>query len=646
MHSPLVTPSALASLAGPGGLRGAACAALVAALLAWAGPVDARAGALPAATASSSGPAAVGAASADGDLEVEGLIVRLRGAATHQQLRRDPQLARGEATRWHALLEARREFRRAAAPRPVGRDQLLLAFERPMALAEAQKVALQLRERPDVEWAAPNRRERLLEAATPQPGEAAALDPTPVDPMFGAQWWLHAVGGADAMAPADRRRGVPGFLDAWASGLRAVAGEGAVVAVLDTGVTPHPELAGRLLPGRDMVSNDVLSADGQPGRDADPTDPGDAVDGSLSGSQRPRGCTDAPSSWHGTSVAGLLAAASDDGVGVAAALRAGRVLPVRVAGRCGATVADIVDGMRWAAGLEVDGHRNPWPARVVNVSFGGTDSCGREYQDTIDELRALGVVVVAAAGNTPGRVTRPASCRGVVGVVALNRDGFKAGYSGFGPELAASGVATVGGDDASGAWGSVLGDGGMLTLGNAGRTTPGAPNHVSVFGTSFAAPLVAATVALMVQANPDLDHDDLLAGLRRSARPHVSSRMMPACSATDPGRCICSAAMCGAGILDVRHALQLAQDPDAYTRPNWPAVELAAPALEGVAALGPDRPPVSAGGADTTSQVAAADGGGGALGLGWLALLALAVALLARRPRLGAPALRGAARRA
>ncbi len=611
------------------------------ALLVLCGPAEARTGASQGAAAPAAGVSAGAAASADGEPDVDGLIVRLRGAATHQQLRRDPQLARGEATRWHALLDARREFRRAAPPHPVGRDQLLLALERPLPLAEARKLARQLRERPDVEWAAPNRRERLLEAATPQPGEAAALDPTPVDPIFGAQWWLHGVGGADAMAQADRRRGVPGFIDAWASGLRAAGGEGAVVAVLDTGVTPHPELAGRLLPGRDMVSNDVLSADGQPGRDADPSDPGDAVDGSLSGSQRPRGCADAASSWHGTSVAGLLAAGSDDGIGVAAALRAGRVLPVRVAGRCGATVADIIDGMRWAAGLEVDGHRNPWPARVVNVSFGGTDSCGREYQDTIDELRAMGVVVVAAAGNTPGRVTRPASCRGVVGVVALNRDGFKAGYSGFGPELAASGIATVGGDDASGTWGAVLGDGGMLTLGNAGRTTPGAPNHVSVFGTSFAAPLVAATVALMVQANPDLDHDDLLDGLRRSARPHVSSRMMPDCSATHPGRCICTAPTCGAGILDVRHALQLAQDPDAYTRPNWPAIELAAPALEGVAALGPDRPPVSAGGAETMSPVAAADGGGGAVGAGWLALLALAVALLTR-----AVPLRAAARRA
>lgn len=558
--------------------------------------------------------AASGAARAATALErlpAEGLIVRLKGSPEHWELRRDATAAQAAGERWRALLVREPGRPQPTAWRAVGRDQVLLGFERALTAAEAEAAAARLRSRPDVEWVAPNVREPLHQAG----------DPTPADPMFPQQWWLQTVQGSNAQAQADRRRGVPGFLDTWASGLPGAFGApGAVVAVLDTGVTRHPELEGRLLPGRDFVRDDTHSADGQPGRDDDPTDPGDGTDGATASA----GCA-AASTWHGTSVAGLLVARSDNGSGVAGALREGRVLPVRVAGRCGATVADIIDGMRWAAGLEVDGHRNPWPARVINISFGGTSACGREYQDTIDELRALGVVVVAAAGNEPGRVTRPASCRGVVGVVALNRDGFKTRYSGFGPELAASGIATVGGDDASGTWGSLLGDGGLVTLGNTGRVAPGEPGYVAVYGTSYAAPLVAATAALMLAVDPGLGVDQVVAGLGASARPHLQSTLLPACSAAEPGRCICDRMQCGVGVLDVRQALQYAQGPASYVPVAWPHIELAAGALETAVALGPD------GGVQPAALVAPADppdAGGGALAPWWLVGLLAAVAAL------------------
>ena len=84
-------------------------------------------------------------------------------------------------------------------------------------------------------------------------------------------------------------------------------------------------------------------------------------------------------------------------------------------------------------------------------------------------LAAKGVVVVAAAGNEHGAVTRPANCRGVIGVAALNRDGFKSSYSNFGTGVA---IATGGGDPRLlGNWGMALGDDGLLTLGNAGTTS-------------------------------------------------------------------------------------------------------------------------------------------------------------------------------
>ena len=97
---------------------------------------------------------------------------------------------------------------------------------------------------------------------------------------------------------------------------------------------------------------------------------------------------------------------------------------------------------------------NPNPARIVNISFGGSAACGPAYQTAVDELRAVGAVVVAAAGNEATAPSRPANCRGVVGVVGLNRDGFKTHYSNFGRQIGVSGIATVAGDDDGGAWGS------------------------------------------------------------------------------------------------------------------------------------------------------------------------------------------------
>jgi serine protease len=304
----------------------------------------------------------------------------------------------------------------------------------------------------------------------------------------------------------------------------------------------------------------------------------------------------------------------------------GRVLPVRVAGKCGATVADIVDGMRWAGGLPVVGvpaNRNP--ARVINISFGGEAACGPAYQTAVDELRAAGVVVVAAAGNGGATPTRPANCAGVVGVVALNRDGFKTTYSSFGAALAASGLATVGGDDTGGAWGAILADPGLLTLWNDGRTVPGAPSHAYHFGTSFSTPLVAGAAALMLSVNPALTADQLVQGLGASARPHVRSALIGVCSAANPGRCICTTDTCGRGILDVAQALAYAAAPLGYVPPAAIGELIDSPEVAAAVALGPDRAGV---------PIPVDSGGGGAFAPVWaLGLLAAAAALWRLRGR-------------
>jgi serine protease len=292
--------------------------------------------------------------------------------------------------------------------------------------------------------------------------------------------------------------------------------------------------------------------------------------------------------------------------------------------------------MRWAAGLAVQDGRgrtvplNPNPARVLNVSFGGSAACNAAYQEVIDELAARGVVVVAAAGNKNGAVARPANCRGVVGVAALNRDGFKASYSSFGPSLT---IATVGGDPRLlGSWGMVLGDDALLTVSNAGATSPGAAIYAREAGTSFATPVVSGVIGLMLSVNPSLSVADLIAGLQRSARPHVVSPRIETCSDGNPGRCICTTSTCGAGILDAHAALHYAADPAGYVAPARQPEVIDNIDVDDAVALGLDRP------ANTVASAPASGEGGGALGAGWLLALAAAVAGLSfRRPRSRGP---------
>lgn len=517
--------------------------------------------------------------------------------------------------------------------RRVGARARHLDAGRRLSAQEAELMVRELAASPHIEWVVANEREQRLSV--------------PQDPLFAAsyagsgQWWLFPAGGSNANEIEDRRRGVPGVQTAWQTTLGT---DGAVVAVLDTGITAHPDLGAGILPGRDFVSTAEYANDGD-GWDADPADPGDwvsAADRSASPALFDE-CEVTESSWHGTVIAGLLAADTSNSRGVAAINWNGRVLPVRVAGKCGADVADIVTGMRWAAGLAVQDALgrtlplNPNPARILNVSFGGSAACNAAYQDVIDELAARGVVVVAAAGNQNGAVARPANCRGVVGVAALNRDGFKASYSNFGSGLV---IATVGGDPRTiGQWGMELGDDALLTISNAGATSPGMAIYAREAGTSFATPVAAGVIGLMLSVNPSLSVSEIIAGLQRSARPHVVSPRIAACSDSNPGRCICTTATCGAGILDAEAALQYAANPAGYVAPARQAEVIDNLDVADAVALGLDRP------ANAAASASSSGGGGGALGAAWLvALGAAVVALSCRRPRSRGPVPANAAR--
>lgn len=515
----------------------------------------------------------VGGAVAQSVPPVDGLIVKFKDAPTHERMSALSASARSaETSRLYRVLQGARMTEVRA--RPAGRSAQHFNFGRQLPMAEAQAAAERLRSQPEVEWVELNSRERLLQAA-PVPNDLyypfVAGDDT-------GQWWLRPQGETAGGWPPSW--GAPGVQNAW--GVEQ-GRSSAVVAVLDTGITNHPDLVGRLLAGYDFVSEVEYANDGN-GRDTDPSDLGDWVTSAeaANASGPYFGCTVQDSSWHGTIISGMVAASTNNTIGVAGVNWNGRVLPVRVAGKCGATVLDITDGMRWAAGLPVAGApTNLNPARIINISFGGSAACGELYQETIDELASHGVVVVAAAGNEQAASpTRPASCAGVVGVAALARDGLKAGYSNFGARVV---VATVGGDPDF--------DDGLLTVFNDGLESPGTATYGSVYGTSFAAPVVSGVISLMLSANSQLSVPQIIGGLQVTARPHVQASGVPFCGATvnDTAACVCTTSTCGAGVLDAEQAVRYAM------------------------------------GAPPDTGTPARDDGGGALGLAWLTGLALAV---------------------
>lgn len=412
----------------------------------------------------------------------------------------------------------------------------------------------------DVEYAEEDR--RMTRLATPN--DPLFLAATGAEGPVVGQWFLRA--------PAGEATAAINAVGAWDRSQGGPAGSGVIVAVLDTGVRgEHPDLAGKLVAGYDMVSDTAIANDGN-GRDSDPSDPGDWVTSAEAATSTFRDCEVADSSWHGTQVAGIVGALTNNASGVAGAGWNARVLPVRVLGKCYGNTSDIAAGIRWAAGLPVQGiATNPNPARVINLSLGGSGSCGATYQQAIDEAVAAGSVVVVAAGNSAGQaVGTPGNCNNVITVGALRHVGTKVGYSDVGSQVALSapGGNCVNVDDS----GPCLYP--IVTTLNAGTQAPAASiysngtTHPSV-GTSFSSPQVAATVAMMLDAAPALTADQVRRMLQSSARAFPTSGVaadetgpITQCRAPSAGvqqlQCYCTTSTCGAGMLDAAAAVALA----------------------------------------------------------------------------------------
>lgn len=307
-----------------------------------------------------------------------------------------------------------------------------------------------------------------------------------------------------------------------------------VVAVIDTGVAPHPDLLDNI---RYDLGYDAIDFAQNLGPSALPGD-------DITFAQR------RDRSSHGTHVAGTVAAAADNrqyGTGVAPNAS---IMPIRVLRNGSGSFSGIISGIYWAAGRSTNSSLNN-PSRradIINLSLGAFGGCSDALQEAIDFAVSQGVIVIAAAGNsTTSMAQSPASCQGVVSVAATNRQDNPAFYSNCG---GSTWVAAPGGETAS-SRSSFFTSGpfGFPMLGYrpfntaSCRTDPNTlastfdgvwstdvlysdESRFAMFeaaqGTSMAAPHVAGVAALMKSADPSLDPRaffNLLADGRLTRRP-------------------------------------------------------------------------------------------------------------------------------
>jgi serine protease len=300
------------------------------------------------------------------------------------------------------------------------------------------------------------------------------------------------------------------------------------VAVIDTGWTSHPD--GVVPVAEYDFVTDTWSANDGDGRDSNATDPGDWC---LSDD-------DPTSSWHGTSVAGVISAVRNNGTGIAGILSNVNMVHARVLGKCGGEDADIADAIRWAAGGEVDGVPTIGTrADVINLSLGGRGRCNSYLQEAITFAIQSDVLVVVAAGNSSQNAAEysPANCQGVLAVGAATKAGRRTTYSNYGSTV---GISAPGGENTNCSTGVCLDA--VYTLSNTGSTTIGTASYTAVAGTSIAAPQVAAVGAWLASVS-ERSAGDIKALLKASATAFPAGS---GCSGTQT---------CGSGLLNAYGAL-------------------------------------------------------------------------------------------
>jgi serine protease len=434
-------------------------------------------------------PSSAGAAGRAAPTDYDQFIVRFKDASPEKGNAMLRQARLDVAGRGQGLRVA--QLRRMA----VGAD--VVHTDRRLDARGIKQFLLRLRADPRVEYAEVDL--RMVPAFTPD------------DTQYASQWhYFEPTAGINA----------PGAWD-------LADGTGQVIAVIDTGSTPHSDLDGNTLPGYDFISDATSARDGD-GRDANPNDEGNwYADGECGES------VGTNSNWHGTHVAGTLAAVTGNASGVAGVAFGARIQHARVLGKCGGSLSDIADAIVWAAGGAVPGvPDNTTPAGVINLSLGGLGSCSGPEQAAIDAAVANGATVVVAAGNSGTDATHfsPANCRNVLTVAALDRTGARASYSNYGSTVE---IAAPGGTSA---------DPVLSTL-NTGTTTQGTESYAGYKGTSMATPHVAGVAALVGEA---------------SGGALTPAEIMSLIQATARDLPVACPLGCGAGLVDATAAVTLA----------------------------------------------------------------------------------------
>jgi serine protease len=394
--------------------------------------------------------------------------------------------------------------------RSLGAQTEVMALPASVSNAEARAIAAQIQTDADVEYAEPDYKMRPTRMPN-DPGFSPGIVYDSASNTIVHQWYLSdLLSGVNAPAAWDL----------------ATGSASTIVAVVDTGVLNHIDLTGRLVTGYDFIGADpdgsFETANDGDGRDADATDAGNWIAENEVGRPNFAGCGATESDWHGTQIAGIVAA-NPNNMSVAGINWAAKIMPVRVLGKCGGYTSDIVDGIRWSVGIAIDGvPPNPNRANIINLSLGiapdtNPPSCTRTMQSTIREVMSYGATVITAAGN--GRQNSeynvPSNCAGVVNVGASLKDGqFAAGYSNFGSiiTLSAPGgfITRASGD---------FGQNGILSSNDRGKERPLNDGATAVlYGTSFSAAIVSGVAALLLDVDPNLTASQIKGILQSTAR--------------------------------------------------------------------------------------------------------------------------------
>ncbi len=346
----------------------------------------------------------------------------------------------------------------------------------------------------------------------------AILQPTltPNDSLYSVQWGYQ---DADAGIRANQ---------AW----DVATGSGIIVAIIDTGITTHSDLNANVLSyGYDFVTGGggIDPRDGN-ARDSNPADQGDWFAAGECGQTTARN-----SSFHGTHVAGTVAAITNNAQGVAGTAFNAKILPVRALAKCGGTTSDIADAITWSSGGTVAGVPTLTAAQsadVINMSLGGGGTCSATSQAAINGAVSRGTTVVVAAGNSNADVANfnPASCDNVIAVASVTASSARSSFSNYGAKIDVSGPGST-----------------IRSTMNAGTTVPAGETYVDYSGTSMASPHVAGTVALVQSRR-------LALGLALYTPAEVEALLKSTAYAL-AGACTGG---CGAGIINAKAAVDAA----------------------------------------------------------------------------------------